>query len=89
MSERWEYRVVWQRVGRKRQRRILQTQQGAIRHVAALRWSDQAKLEEYDEGPAPGRYADMPDIEWIIMQRRKVDAWPDVAPHSHERSEQP
>lgn len=69
MTERFEYRVRWQRGDHREATRIFQTIGGARNKIHGLLAMDQVKGDTQ-------RWADMPDLEGSpILERRVVGDW--------------
>lgn len=67
----WEYRVVWQREGRRRQTRIVQSWEAACRKFAAIVATDEAKV---------GTTMDtLPDLVGVpVIEQRRCTPWEDA-----------
>jgi hypothetical protein len=69
MSEqRHEYRLRWQRVGRKSASRILQTERVAVEKANFMLAANEANGA--DDG-----YTLLPDLVWMKLERRVVGEW--------------
>jgi hypothetical protein len=62
-----EFRVRWRREGRGQGTRVYQTWEAAWKRYCTIRCWDDVK-----EG---SRYADMPDLEFVVLESREVPAW--------------
>jgi hypothetical protein len=62
-----EFRVRWRREGRGQGTRVYQTWEAA--------WKRYCTIKCWDDVKEGSRYADMPDLEFVVLESREVPAW--------------